>query len=81
MGAGKLIDKEIMQYIQHLNTKQKLAVLGLIKNFAALQQDWWDKIGKEQQDAIDASLAEIKAGKLITHDQVLKNYQKINQHT
>lgn len=79
MGAGKLIDEEIMQYIQHLNTNKKLAVLGLIKNFTAIQPDWWDEISKEQKNAIDFSLAEMKDGKLLTHDQVMKNYQRISQ--
>ena len=57
---------------------KKLAVLGLIKNFTAIQQDWWDEISKEQQDAIDASLAEMKAGNLLPHEEVMKNYSKIN---
>lgn len=76
MGAVKLIDEEITQYLQHLNAKQKQAVLGVVKTFAAEQQDWWDEISKEQQDAIDASLAEMKAGKLLAHDEVMKKYRK-----
>ncbi len=76
MGAVKLIDEEITQYLQHLNAKQKQAVLGVVKTFAAEQQDWWDEISKEQQDAIDASLAEMKAGKLLPHDEVMKKYRK-----
>jgi predicted transcriptional regulator len=76
MGAVKLIDEEIKQYLQHLNTKQKQAVLGVVKTFAAEQQDWWDEISKEQQKAIDASLAEMKAGNLLPHDEVMKKYRK-----
>lgn len=76
MGAVKLIDEEITQYLKHLNTKQKKAVLEVVKTFAAEQQDWWDEISKEQQDAIDASLAEMKSGNLLPHDEVMKNYLK-----
>lgn len=76
MGAVKLIDEEITQYLQHLIAKQKMAILGVVKTFAAEQQDWWDEISKEPQDAIDASLAELKDGKLLPHDEVMKNYRK-----
>ncbi len=76
MGAPKLIDKEINQYLLHLNAKQKQVVLSVVKTFAAGQQDWWDEVGEEQQKAIDKSLLEMKAGKLTSHDQVMKKYKK-----
>lgn len=76
MGAIKLIDQEINQYLPHLNARQKQVVLSVVKTFAAEQQDWWDEIGEEQQKAIDKSLAEMKAGKLTSHDQVMKKYKK-----
>jgi predicted transcriptional regulator len=76
MGATKIIDQEITQYLPHLNIKQKEAVLSVVKTFAAEQQDWWDEIGQEQQQAIDKGLAEMKAGKLTPHDEVMKKYKK-----
>ena len=76
MGAIKLIDQEITQYLPHLNSKQKEAVLSVVKTFAAEQQDWWDEIGLEQQQAIDKALAEVSAGKLTPHDEVMKKYKK-----
>ena len=76
MGAVKLIDQEITQYLLHLNVRQKQAVLNVVKTFAAGQQDWWDEISEEQQQAIDKSLAEMKAGKLTSHDEVMKKYKK-----
>ena len=76
MGALKIIDQEIAQYLPQLNAKQKQAVLGVIKTFAAEQEDWWDEIGEEQQQAIDKSLEEMKAGKLTPHDEVMKKYKK-----
>lgn len=76
MGAIKLIDQEITQYLPHLNDRQKQAVLSVVKTFAAEQQDWWDEIGEEQQKAIDQSLAQMRAGKVTAHDQVMKKYRK-----
>jgi len=76
MGAVKLIDQEIVQYLPHLNAQQKQVVLSMVKTFAAEQQDWWDEISHEQQQAIDKSLAEMKTGKLTSHDEVMKKYKK-----
>ena len=75
MGAIKL-DQEITQYLSHLNTRQKQVVLSVVKTFAAEQQDWWDEISEEQQKVIDKSIAEMKAGNLTPHDQVMKKYKK-----
>lgn len=72
MGAVKLIDQEIAQYLPHLSARQKQAVLSVVKTFAAEQQDWWDEISEEQQRAIDESLAEMKSGKLTPHTEVMK---------
>lgn len=76
MGAVKLVDKEITQYLTHLNTRQKQAVLGVVKTFAAERQDWWDEMSEEQKQSIDKSLAEMKAGKLTSHNEVMKKYKK-----
>jgi predicted transcriptional regulator len=76
MGAIKSIEKEITEYLAILNPRQKRTVLSVVKSFAEEQKDWWDEIGKEQQKAIDEALAEMKAGKLTPHEEVMKKYSK-----
>lgn len=76
MGTVRFIDKQITEYLPRLNEKQKEAVLSVVKTFAAEQKDWWDEVSEEQQVAIDKSLAEMKAGKLTAHDEVMKKYKK-----
>jgi predicted transcriptional regulator len=76
MSAVKSLDKEIVQYLPQLNIKQKRTVLTVVKTFMEGQEDWWDEISQEQQKAIDKSLAEMKAGKLTTHKEVMKKYKK-----
>ncbi|HUZ60321.1 MAG TPA: hypothetical protein VMU83_16235 [Hanamia sp.] len=46
------------------------------KTFIDDQQDWWDEISEEQQEAIDKSLAEMNAGKLTPNNEVMKKYTK-----
>lgn len=76
MAVAQMIDQEISKYLPHLNVKQKQAVLSVVKTFAAEQQDWWDEIGEQQKQAIEKSLAEMKDGKLTSHDDVMKKYKK-----
>jgi predicted transcriptional regulator len=76
MNTATALDKEISQYLPQLNVKQKRTVLTVVKTFMEDQQDWWDEIGEEQQKAIDKALAEMKAGKLTPHDEVMKKYKK-----
>lgn len=76
MGVTKSLDKEITQSLLHPNTRQKRTVLTVVKTFLEERADWWDEISEEQQKAIDKSLAEMKAGKLTPHDEVMKKYKK-----
>ena len=76
MNSAKSVDKEISEYLTLLNPRQKKTVLSVVKNFAEEQKDWWDEISKEQQQAIDESLTEMKTGKLTPHAEVMKKYSK-----
>jgi len=76
MNPATLLDKEISYYLPRLNVKQKKTILTVVKTFMEEKRDWWDEISGEQQKAIDKSLAEMKAGKLTPHDEVMKKYKK-----
>ena len=76
MSAVKSVDEDINLYLKLLNPSQKKTVLSVVKTFAKDQKDWWDELTKEQQKAIDESLAEMKAGKLTPHSEVMKKYKK-----
>lgn len=76
MDTLKSIDADIKHHLPLLNPRQKKTVLMVIKNFAADQKDWWAEISEEQQNAIDASLSQMKEGKLIPHNEVMKKYKK-----
>lgn len=76
MDAATPLVAEINQYLTRLNTEQQKAVLTVAKTFAAAQEDWWDEINTEQQQAIDNALSEMKAGKLIPHEEVMAKYSQ-----
>jgi DNA-binding transcriptional regulator YbjK len=76
MAKSESVDDEILQYFQHLSDLQKQAVLAIVRAFAVWQQDWWDQIHHDQQGAIDASLSEMKVGKLTSQNKILKGLSK-----
>lgn len=76
MRETKPIVTEITDYLHQLNSEQQKAVLTVVKTFASEQQDWWNEISEEQQQAIDKALLEIKTGQTTPHDVVMKKYRK-----
>ena len=77
MRALNAVEVDITNYLTYLSARQKQAVLSDVKTFAADQKDWWDEIGVEQQQAIDKALAEVKAGRVTRHTEVMKKYKKL----
>ena len=62
MGAVKPLDKEITHYLGYLNTDQKKAVLGVVKNFALEEYAWWED--KDFIKELDRRTTELQSGKV-----------------
>jgi predicted transcriptional regulator len=73
--AIKSLDKEIASHLHLLSAEQKKTVLTVVKRVTVEKQDWWDEISTEQQIAVDKALADMKAGKLTPHEEVMKKYK------
>ncbi|MES2773044.1 MAG: hypothetical protein V4722_02595 [Bacteroidota bacterium] len=76
MGITTELNNEITNKLACLNLRQKKAVLLLMKTMAEGQKDWWNEISEEQQAGIDMAVAEMQAGKLTTHEEIMKKYKK-----
>jgi len=76
MGAAKLLDKEINQYLEHLNVQQKKVVLSVVMTFAQEESDWWDGVEDAAMESIDRALKEVEQGKVTPHKEVMKKYKK-----
>jgi predicted transcriptional regulator len=76
MNKATSLDTEITQCLPQLSTKQKRTVLTVVKTLAEQQKNWWDEISQAQQEAIDKSLEEMKAGKVTPHHKVMQKYKK-----
>lgn len=69
MGAARAIDKEINQYLGHLSTKQKQAVLTVVKTFAEEENVMMEPPGEYTpafKAELDKRYAEYKSGKVKT---------------
>jgi len=68
MSAATILDKQINNYLVQLNTKQKKAVLTVVKTFVEEQEQeysWWkdaDFVGE-----LDRRSAEFRSGKVKGH--------------
>ncbi len=58
-----------------LQNKKKIE-LRTTKDIEKGKKDWWDELTEAQQKAIEESIAEMKAGKLTPHADVMKKYKK-----
>ncbi len=68
MGAVKPLDKEITHYLEQLNTRQKKAVLTVVKTFAEEKEpeyDHWKDPGFVAE--MDKRFAELERGKVKGH--------------
>jgi hypothetical protein len=67
------LDKEISHYLDYLNTDQKKAVLGVVKNFALEEYAWWED--KAFIKELDNRTEELESGKVkaITLDELEEN--------
>jgi hypothetical protein len=76
MAKSESVDEEILQYFLHLSDLQKQAVLTIVRAFAVRQQDCWNQIHHDQQEANDGSLSEMRVGKLTSKKEILKGLSK-----
>jgi len=61
MGATKLLDKEIAQYMEQLSVQQKEVVLSVVKSFAR-EEVWWNDKGYINE--MDRRFKEMESGKV-----------------
>jgi TRAP-type C4-dicarboxylate transport system substrate-binding protein len=62
-----------------LNIEEKKAVLSVVETFAKEAKhstDFWTELSKDQRNAIDQAIKEADAGKLKTHQQIMRKLRK-----
>lgn len=71
------LDAEIQKYLPLLGNEEKISLLGVIKSFLNLKKEESAHISIEQYNKeIDEALAEVKAGKYITQEELEKEMKE-----
>ena len=65
---------ELIQWVAEAGEEYLIDEMLRLKNSQA--KDWWDEISEEEKAAIEAGLEDEKAGRLISHDEALKSWEK-----
>jgi len=68
------LKKEVKKYIDHADDRMLKAVRAMLQSDQ--EGDWWNIISEEEREAIETGLKEMKEGKTIPHDEVMKKYSK-----
>jgi len=72
-----LIESKKIQLISIIAQVYNLDLLEEIEHLILnTKTDWWTTISKSDQSAIDEGLDDIKAGRLITHNQMQQNFNQ-----
>ena len=75
------IEQRKLQLITMITQLYDLDLLDAIENlFLTNKKDWWQSLSQEEQKAIDAGLDDIKNGKLLSNDQVMKEINERYKH-
>ncbi len=74
------ISVEKLNIIQKICEIQDTDLLDLIQNIIDIpkssKSDWWSKLSKEEQASVDQGLLDLEKGKVHSHDQIRKRYEK-----
>ena len=76
MDTASILNEEINQYLDHLNTHQKEVVLSVVKAFVHEETEWWDKVEGDAKESIARGMKQAKEGNVIPHEEVMKKYNK-----
>ena len=72
--AKRDIRKEVKKYIDQADDRMVKIIHTLL--VTDKEEDWWDEIGEGERASIDLGLQQLKEGKGIPHEEVVKQYSK-----
>jgi predicted transcriptional regulator len=66
---------EIIKWVTNLKDNTAIERLRMLRSHPR-KADWWNEITEEEKLAIDAGIADIKAGRVKPHKEAKKLYEK-----
>ena len=66
---------QIIKWVTSLKDNTAIERLRMLRT-SSKKSDWWNEITEEEKAAIDKGLSDIKAGRVISHKEAKKLYEK-----
>lgn len=74
MAPTNLLRKQVKKYIDEADDKTVQMVYAMLE--VEHQYDFWDELPDNVKTDIDAAIKQAEAGKLLSHEEVMKKYKK-----
>ena len=74
MAPSDLLRKQVKKYIDEADDKTVQMVYAMLE--AEHQYDFWDELPDNVKEDIDEAIKQADAGKLLSHEEVMKKYKK-----
>lgn len=74
MATASILKKQVKKFVDTASEKELKIIYNLFE--INKQEDWWDDISKEHQNAVKEAIAEADKGLVIPHAEMEKKYRK-----
>ncbi len=65
---------ELMEWVKGLEDDATLELLQVLKDSRNLTGDWFDVLSEEERSGIKRGLADMEAGRVVSHSEVVRRY-------
>lgn len=77
MASIKNLKKGLHELIDSVEDEETLAICKqILEREAAREIDFWDKLSEEEKAGIERGLADVEAGRVSTHEEVMNRVKK-----
>lgn len=70
----KAIKLELIEWLSNLQDSETIEYLKFVKDSDSKENDWWHDLSDEVKDGIKRGLADVDAGRVVSHEEVKKKY-------
>ena len=74
MSDTEMLRSEVKNYIDKADVHVLKMMRAMIK--ADNEDDWWDELEEEEKKSIERGLGDLKKGKTMLHDEVIKKHSE-----
>ncbi len=70
----KAIKLELITWLSQLEDQETIEYLKLVKESQEARIDWFDELTEVQKKGVEKGLNDVKAGRIVSHEEVRKKY-------